>query len=207
MAVPDRYKEDAARIERDYIKPESTDEDDIKADLEDADFAGDSIGDILSWMADSDDVTGELGDPHTDGVTTREDVQNAVDSVGRNYQAEGRADNLTDAVSGKIGAPSQGELQRAQFGAIASGETTTPNEALGRSDAGKQSVTLVENTQGEVVGTVGGGKGGREVADSLGARHYTNPQEFNDSMTVTPTPDGRAGILRADGEPIGEVDL
>ncbi|WP_344055346.1 hypothetical protein, partial [Streptomyces thermoalcalitolerans] len=58
MPITDtEYAEDADRIEREYIDPSSTSEDDLEADLRDNDFAEGAIKDIKEWFTTSDDVS------------------------------------------------------------------------------------------------------------------------------------------------------
>lgn len=203
--VEDKYRDDAERIERDYVSPNGAlTADEIEDALEENDFADAAIDDISDWIATPDDVMDELGEPHSNGVTTREDVERATESANRDKAAEARAPDLSDHVSRDVGAPDSDELRRAQLSTF--DDTTTPDDVLGEG-AGKQSVSIVRNQSGDPVATVGGGSGGRQVADELGATHYTNPQEYNDDMTVDPAPDGREGLLRLRGEAVGEVDL
>ena len=204
MASASEYSEDAQRIERDYVNPESTSRAEVEADLEAADFANpDEVGE---WVTSAEDVGITPETAHTDGITTREQVEAAVEQADEVGYSSDRREALTDTVSRDVGAPSQSDLQRAQIQTLAQ-ESVTPSEVI-EGDTRTSQISVVRNQQGEAVAAIGGGgSAGEDVAQELGATHYSSPQSYNDSMTAKPAPGGRKALLYSDGEAVGEVDL
>ncbi len=199
MAVDTEYGEDAQRIERDYVRPESTSPEEIEEDLENADFANPE--EISEWILSEEDVGGAALDPHSEGVTTREQIESDVEQADGVGYSESRREEVTDAIARDVGAPSESDLQQAQLQAITSGEQVTP-------EGGSTSVSVVTNQSGEPVAAVGGGSSaGPKVAEEQGVPHYSSPQQFNDSMSAKPAPDGSRALLYANGDAIGEVNL
>lgn len=198
------YSDDAQRIERDYVDPNSQSYADVLDDLEDADFVNGK--EVADWMLTRDDVdiTGDTA--HTNGVTTREEVAEAVSKADDVGYSEERKNALTDGVSRDVGAPKESELRKAEIGMVS--ETTTPSAEI-EGDTRTSQLSLVRNQGGDVVGVVGGGgSAGKDVAEQLGADHYGGIKEFTDSLYAKPAPDGRKALLYdADGDTVGEVDL
>lgn len=204
MSSASEYKEDARRIERDYVDPSSTSRGDIESDLKDADFG--NPGEIADWMMDETDVGLDSSNTHLDGVTTREEVERAVNEADDIGYSSDRREALTDAVSKDVGAPRESDLRSAQFQAL-SQESVTPGEVI-EGDSRRSQISVVRNMDGDPVATIGGGgSAGRDVAEALGATHYSSPQQFNDSMSAKPAPDGREALLYSDDEAVGRVDL
>lgn len=198
------YSDDAQRIERDYVDPNSTTYDDVMGDLEEADFG--NPDEIADWMLTTDKVGVTPDTAHTDGVTTREQVAEAVNDADEIGYSEERKKALTDRVSHDVGAPSESDLTRATIGMV--NEQTTPSEQI-EGDSRTSQLSLVRNQGGDVVGVIGGGgSAGRDVADELGADHYGSVQGFTKSLSAKPAPDGRKALLYdKDGDALGEVDL
>lgn len=195
------YKDDAKRIERDYVRPESTSPEEIEADLENADFANpDEVGE---WILSDEDVGGAALDPHSEGVTTREQVESDVEQADGVGYSDNRREAVTDSIASEIGAPSESELRGAQARAIGNADTITP-------EGGSTPVSVVRGNNGEPVAAVGGGSSaGPAVAEEQGVPHYSSPQSFSDSMSAKPAPDGSKALLYTnDGtDAVGEVDL
>lgn len=204
MASAGEYKEDAQRIERDYTDPESVDEDQLREDLEDADFAQAAIDDVVDWFNTGEEVRETLGEPHEDGITTREDVEAAVEATDEVGYSSERSDALTDAVSSEVGAPTAQEAQRAQLSAVS--ESVSPGEVI-EGDDRSTPVSVVRDTGGDVVGTVGSPGTGRDVAEAVGGEYLGGPQDLADRMSVRPAPGGDEGLVYVDDSPVGEVDL
>ena len=201
MAVDTEYGEDAQRIERDYVRPTSTDPDEIEADLENADFANPE--EIAEWILSSEDVGGEALEPHSQGVTTREQIESDVEQADGVGYSESRKDAVTSEIARDVGAPSESELRQAQLEAVTQADQVTP-------EGGSTGVSVIKGPEGEPVAAVGGGsRAGPQVADEQGVPHYSSPQQFNDSMTAKPAPDGsRALLYTNDGaDAVGEVSL
>lgn len=206
MSVKEEYKDDARRIEKKYINPESETDDEVKADLEDADFAQASIDEIKEWMLTREDVPLNETNAHRDGVTTREEVQREVEDADDVGFSTDRRESITTEVSREIGAPTESDLQRAEIQMV-SQETVTPGDVI-EGDTRSSQISVVRNQQGEPVATIGGaGSSGRDVAEELGAEHYSSPQEYTDDLSAKPAPDGRRALLYSGGEAVGEVDL
>lgn len=192
------YEEDARRIERDYVDPSSTSPSEIEADLEANDFA--NPDEVAEWILSDEDVGGPALDPHSDGITTREEIARAVGEADEVGYTGSRQEAVTSSIASDVGAPSESALQRAQLQAL-TGETVTP-------EGGSTQVSIVSNTEGEPVAAVGGGSSaGPQVAEERGLRHYSSPTEFNESMTAQPAPDGSRALLYANGDAVGEVGL
>lgn len=199
MAVDTEYGEDAKRIEREYVSPDSTSPEEIEEDLENADFA--NPDEVADWILSEEDVGGPTLDPHSDGVTTREEVESAVEQADGVGYSESRREAVTDSLSSEIGAPTESELRGAQARAIGGADDVTPEDS-------STTVSLVRDQNGEPAAVVGGtSRSGPEAAEEYGVDHYSSPQEFSDSMSVKPAPDGSRGLLYADGNAVGEVDL
>jgi len=202
------YEEDVERIEREYVGSDSVDPDQILEDLEEAGFDFDE-GDrgafkdaIMDGIASTDDVGVEPNRAGRDGITTREDVEQAVRETASSGKiaSGGRSDAITDAVASEVGAPSEGDLQRAQQDTLTGGETIDTTDTL--------STSVVRDSRGNAVATIGGGKRGREVSEDIGAqRHYSSPQEAVDDMGAAPSPDGSSAALTLGDDVVGEVDL
>lgn len=200
MASAGEYEEDARRIKSDYTDPDDVEEGDLRDALEDADFAQSSIDDVLSWIPNAEEVREAVGEPHADGITTREDVEAAVDSVDGVGYDDGSHDALTDAVASEVGAPTEQEARRVQIEAT-TGDVRTPED--GRST----SASVVRNTHGDAVGVVGPKGWGSEVAETEGVEYLGGPNQLAETMSVKPAPGGREGLAYVRGEPVGEVDL
>lgn len=206
MAVKEEYREDARRIERDYVDPSSETTDDVAKDLENADFAQASIDEIKEWVLTRDDVPLNDTNAHRDGVTTREDVLSEVEDADDVGFSTDRRESITTEVSREIGAPTEGDLQQAEIRMV-SQESVTPGDVIEGDDRRSQ-ISVVRNQEGEAVATIGGaGSSGRDVAQALDAEHYGSPQEYTDSLSAKPAPDGRRALLYSGGEAVGEVDL
>jgi len=203
------YEEDAERIERDYVDADSVTEEEIRRDLRDAGFAPDSIDDVSGWMGDLDDVSIDRESAHSDGITTREDVSRTVDRDldASDKTAETRRDAIEDAVARDIGAPRESDLRREQTRSLTQ-NTGTPGELLDDpSDTRTTPVSLVEDSRGNTVASIGGGAGGREVADELGVRHYSSPEAATRDMGSAPSPDGSRAALTLGDDVVGEVEI
>jgi len=202
MAFDDSdYDEDAKRIASDYVSPDSTSQDDYEQDLEEADFA--NPAEIAEGLFSEEDVGGSVTDPHSQGVTTREDIERDVEQADDVGYPDDRREAITDKLSRDVGAPTESELQQAQLSAIANADNVTP-------EGGSTPVSVIRDPDGEPVAAVGGGsRAGPEVAEDQGVPHYSSPQEFNDSMSAKPAPDGSKALLYTNDEQdaVGEVDL
>jgi len=205
MASAGEYSDDAKRIKRDYTDAEDVTEDELREALRDADFADAAIDEIMGdgWFPTADEVSEAVGEPHSDGITTREDVGDAVDAVDEVGYGDDTHDALTDAVSREVGAPSEQEAQRASIEAVS--DTVTPGEVI-EGDERSTPVSVVRNTDGETIGTVGG-NAADDVADELGVRSFGDVNEFSSSLSVRPAPGGNEGLVYAGDEAVGEVDL
>lgn len=206
MASAGEYNEDAKRIKRDYTDPEDVTDDELREALRDADFAEGAIDEIIEgdWFPTTDEVSDELGEPHQKGITTREDVDAAVDRVDEVGYDDDTHDALTDAVSREVGAPTAQEAQRAQLEAVS--ESVTPGEVF-EGDTRSTPVSVVRNTDGDVVGTAGPSGAGRDVAEEYGVDYLGGPQDLADRMSVRPGPGGDEGLVYVDDSAVGEVDL
>lgn len=204
MASAGEYKEDAQRIERDYTDPESVDEDQLREDLEDADFAQAAIEDVVDWFNTREEVREMLGEPHEDGITTRKDVEVAVEATDEVGYSSERTDALTDAVSSEVGAPTAQEAQRAQLSAV--NESVSPGDVI-EGDERTTPVSVVRDTSGDVVGTVGSPGTGRDVAEAVGGEYLGGPKDLADRMSVRPAPGGDEGLVYVDDSPVGEVEI
>ncbi|GAA0196684.1 hypothetical protein GCM10009536_64900 [Streptomyces thermocarboxydus] len=202
MPITDtEYAEDADRIEREYIDPSSTSEDDLEADLRDNDFAEGAIKDIKEWFTTSDDVSDALGEPHSDGVTTREEIEGILDDQSAEIGNTSRKEEIVSEVARDVGAPTPAELRRAQAQAIGGADDVTPEDS-------STTVSLIKGPDGEPAAVVGGtSRTGPEAAEEHGVSRYASPQEFADSLSTKPAPDGRRALLYANGDPVGEVSL
>lgn len=204
MASAGEYEDDARRIARDYVDPEAVDVEEIADELRDADFADAAVDDVLSWFPDSEEVTTSLGEPHDEGITTREDVERVVDEVDEVGYEDERRDALTDAVSREVGAPSEAEARRAQLTAVS--ESVSPGDVI-EGDDRSTPVSVVRSQSGDVVGTVGPAGSGADVADELGTEYIGGPNDLTEQMRVEPAPGGREGLVYVDDDPVGEVEL
>lgn len=209
MSSAGEYKEDAERIERDYVDPSSETREEVRQDLEDADFAQAAIDDIEDWIPTREDVEipSTPEEAHDGGVMTREQVESAVsqaeDAKGADY-SDAREDALTDAVSQEIGAPTQQNLETSQIQTVS--ESVTPSEVF-EDDTRSTPVSVVRDTEGDVVGTVGSRKAGQDVAEEVGGEYLGDLNEYRSSMTAKPAPGGDRAMLYVDDEAVGEVDL
>jgi hypothetical protein len=198
------YEDDAERIERDYVDPDSATEQEIRDDLEDAGFdesAIDSfVDDVVEQMGTVDDVGVDLGNAHGDGITTQQDVERAVEEMGSDEIVGDRSGAIADEVANEIAAPSESELQSAEIDSLTQ-DTVTP-------EGGSTPVSVVRNQSGDAVATIGGGSNQREqVADQVGAdRSYSSPQEAVDDLGGVPAPDGSSLGLTLGDDVIGEVN-
>ena len=206
MASAGEYSEDAKRIKRDYTDPDDVTKGELREALEDADFADAAIDEIVGdgWFPTAAEVTEEVGEPHQQGITTREDVGDAVDAVDEVGYDDDTHDALTDAVSREVGAPTAQEAQRAQLSAVS--ESVSPGEVI-EGDDRSTPVSVVRDTGGDVVGTVGSPGTGRDVAEAVGGEYLGGPQDLADRMSVRPAPGGDEGLVYVDDSPVGEVDL
>lgn len=205
MAVDTEYEEDARRIEREYVSPSSTTREEIEQDLQAEDFANEAVDDIKEWILSEEDVGGPALAPHSDGVTTREEIEQAVEQADGVGYGQGRHEAVTSEIARDVGAPSESELQQATMSAVS--EAVQPGEVI-EGDDRSTPVSVVRDTDGNVAGTVGGAAA-RDVAEEMGAEHLGDLNDFRDSMTVRPAPDGSRGLLYAgDGDvAVGEVNL
>lgn len=202
------YREDAERIERDYVDPESETREEVRQDLEDADFAQAAIDDIApegseGWILTREDV-GVPSSPeeaHDGGIITREEVESAVSqaesSKGADFSSS-REDALTDAVSQEIGAPTEENLRAAQTQTLS--DTVTP-------EGSSTPASVIRNQSGDAVAVIGTSKGGRQVAEDLGADYVGGMKEYQSNLSIKPSPSGSEGLMYYKGEPVGEVDL
>lgn len=205
MAVDTEYEEDARRIEREYINPTSTSQDDVEEDLRNENFAEGAIDDIKDWILSEEDVGGPALDPHSDGVTTREEIHEAVENAdGVGYSSSHR-DSVTSAIARDVGAPTESELQQAQLSALS--ESVTPGEMIEGDDRSTPS-SVVRDTEGDPVGIVGP-QSGQEIAEEMGVEYLgSSPSDFADDLSVQAAPDGSRGLLYYNGRAaIAEVDL
>lgn len=201
MAVDTEYEEDARRIEREYVDPTATTEAEIENELRNADFAEDAVEDIKDWILNTEDVGGPALDPHSDGVTTREQIEQAVEQADSVGFSESRKDSVTSEIAQDVGAPTESELRGAQARAIGGADDVTPEGTT-------TTVSLIRGTDGEPAAVVGGtSRTGPEAAEEFGVDHYSSPQEFSDSMSVQAAPDGSRGLLYANGNAVEEVSL
>lgn len=205
------YADDARRIERDYVDPESTSIEEIREDLEDADFAAAAIPDIEDWIPSRGDirVPSDPDEAHEGGVLTREKVEKAVVQADDIGYSEERRDALTDGVSREIGAPSEENLRASQVQQVT--ESVAPADVV-EGDERTTPVSIVRNTEGEVVGTVGASGPGEAVAEEVGGEHLGDLNEFRSRQRSQPAPDGRRAALTVETpsgrrEIVGEVDL
>lgn len=193
------YADDIARVERDYTDPQSTSREDVRADLEDSDFANETIPMFEDGILTEDEI--EVPDRTGTDPTTREDVSELVDAAKRDDQSGFRSDAVTDAVATKEAAPSKADLDQARV-AIASENLTdetpeglsTPTSVL-RSDPDLD--PLSEGGEGRELGRMGTRGDGTSISDF--------------EQVVEPNPDGESGtlIFERNGEryPMKEVDL
>lgn len=204
------YAEDARRIENQYIDPESTTQDEIRQDLEDAGFEH-GINDIENWFptVDDVDVPSDPDEAHSGGILTREEVRDRVrdaDDVG--FSGE-RTEALTDAVSRGVGAPSRESVQQSQFESIS--ESVAPSDVIPGDDR-PSPVSVVRDTEGQIVGTVGTRAAGPDVAEEIGGEYLGTLSEFQGSQRSQPAPDGRRAAIyvetpSGDRRMVDEVDL
>jgi hypothetical protein len=198
------YEDDAARIEREYVDPDSATEQDIRDDLDEAGFdesAIDSfVDDVVDQMGTVEDVGLDRGNAHADGITTAQDVERAVEEMSSDKISSDRNGAIADEVSSEIAAPSESELQNDEVQTLTQ-ETVTP-------EGGSTPVSVVRNQSGDAVATIGGGSNQREqVADQVGAeRSYSSPQEAVDDLGGVPAPDGSSLGLTLGDDVIGEVN-
>jgi len=202
MASAGEYSDDAKRIKRDYTDAEDVTEDELREALRDADFADAAIDEIIGggWFPTADEVSEAVGEPHSGGITTREDVGDAVDAVDEVGYDDDTHDALTDAVSREIGAPSEQEARRVQTQAVTD-DVRSPDD--GRST----SASVIRNTDGDAVGVVGPKGWGSEVAESEGVEYLGGPGDLTENMSVKSAPGGSEGLVYVGDDAVGEVDL
>jgi len=198
------YEEDAERIEREYVESDSATEAEIREDLDEAGFdqsaIDDFVDDVVDAMASVEDLGIDRVDgPHSDGITTREDVERAAEDVAAEEIAGDRTGAIADRAADDIAAPSESELQQSQI------QTLTQDSVV--PEGGSTPVSVVRNQSGDAVATIGGGSNQRQqVADQVGAeRSYSSPQEAVDDLSGQLSPDGSSLGLKLGDDVIGEV--
>lgn len=211
MSSASEYEEDARRIERDYVDPDSTSIEEIREDLEDYDFAAAAIDYIEDWIPSRGDipVPEDPEEAHEGGVMTREMVDKAVEQADKIGYSGARKQALSDGVSREIGAPRESDLRSAQLEQVT--ESVSP-AAIVEGDERTTPVSIVRNTEGDVVGTVGASGPGEAVAEEMGGEHLGDLNEFRSRQRSQPAPGGRqAGLYletpSGQRELVGEVDL
>lgn len=112
MASP--TDDDVARVDRDYVDPDSTSRDEIREDLEDAGIDGGSADAFEDRIVDVDDVAERVDDEGR--VATRDEVDRAARSIDEPHNAV-REPALADDAAEQIGAPTESELTRARASA------------------------------------------------------------------------------------------
>ena len=206
------YEEDAARIERDYVDSDSVDVQDILEDLDDADFdftegdRGSFLDAIMDDIGSTDDVDIEPNSPDKEGITTREEVDGIVrSSTGDKAVSSDRQDAITDAVSSEVGAPRSSDLRSAQIGTLS--DSVTPSDVID-GDSRTSQISVVRNSRGDAVATIGGGgASGEDVASELGTEHFSSPAEYTSSLSAAPSPDGSSAAITLGDDVVGEVDI
>ena len=195
--VEDAYKDDAKRIERDYVGSDSVTRDEIEQDLEDRDFNTDAIDDIVEWLGTREDVELDSSNAHEGGITTREDVRDRMRSDLGDKVAETRSGAIEEAVAREIGAPRERDLRAEQM-RLVSAETV-----------GDTPTSVVRDSRGNPVATIGGGsRAGPEVSEEIGAqRHYASPREAIEDMRSAPAPDGSSAAITLGDTVVGEVEI
>lgn len=198
MADVDGYEEDARRIEDDYVDPSSTDSSEIASDLSDAGFANPE--EVADWILERDDVDLDPSSAHQNGVTTRETVEREVADADVVGYSDRRRGEISEEISSEIGAPTESELQEATLSSVTSGEQVGSNSTPS---------SIIRSQSGEAVAIVGGSSSSKEAAQEVApdAAQYDSPQEFSDSMSVRPGPNGDRGVLYLNEQPINEVNL
>lgn len=160
-------EDDVERVDREYVDPDSTTRDEIRADLEDAGIEGDAATAFETRMLTASAVAQAAEDAES-GVVTREDVESAV-SRSSVPHALSRENALVDAASQEIGAPTESSLAQAR----ASVAQRVDDEGVVRTDP---SLDPLGGGDGREIGTVSevsentGGRGGglREVVEPSG---------------------------------------
>lgn len=117
MADSSEYPDDAARIERDYVSPDSATQAEVQSDLEAAGFEGKPLGQFSGDIVTSDEVVDEVSESR--GITTRETVEDVADSVvsDKGYNSS-RSDVVADEAAKDLVAPSSSEVDQARQQAV-----------------------------------------------------------------------------------------
>jgi len=197
------YEEDAERIEQEYVESDSATEAEIREDLDEAGFdqsaIDDFVDDVVDAMASVEDLGIDRETAHSDGITTREDVERAAEDVAAEEIAGDRTGAIAERAADDIAAPSESELQQSQI------QTLTQDSVV--PEGGSTPVSVVRNQSGDAVATIGGGSNQRQqVADQVGAeRSYSSPQEAVDDLSGQLSPDGSSLGLKLGDDVIGEV--
>lgn len=206
-----QYAEDARRIQRDYNITGTT-RDEIRQQLEDADFSPASIEDVAGWIVTVDDL--DLDSAHLDQITTQEDIRDALDDADTVGMPDSHKQRLVQDASSRVGAPTRAEKRDRMLEAIERRETITPEGSSATDE-------IIRDMNGEAV--VIQTRGGRN-RDVRGQYEQTDPDLVDaavrdsgdlfdeENYTVEPAPDGRRGMLyfvADDGtrHPMTEVDI
>lgn len=96
--VSDEYKEDAERIDEEYIPADATTEQDVEDALREAGFPQAAQSDIQSWLVDESDAWDTVG-PQTERAR---DVAAELERASDGTVNDARADQIAEQVAGEI---------------------------------------------------------------------------------------------------------
>ena len=98
IAPPQRYEEDAARIDREYIPDGATTADEVSSALDEAGFPDSSQKHIEDWLVSEEDVWPEVGS----NVQDAQSIERVIESEGQGTVSGRRASEIADSINSEI---------------------------------------------------------------------------------------------------------
>jgi hypothetical protein len=108
LAPPEKYSDDAGRIDEDYIPDRATTEDEIDAALDAAEFPEDAQSHIKDWLVTESEAW-DVVDAQTQDAGS---VETAIRSESGGTVSDGRASSMADSIASDINAARAEAAQR-----------------------------------------------------------------------------------------------
>lgn len=182
-----------------------TDSDVRSAIANSGELIGGTADGLRSDILTVEDVVEDIDSRRTDDPIFREDVEETVNSrAGGEFNDPERSDKIKDMAASQLGAPSRDEFRQTGADTLRSGRVDIDeNDPRYPDYTGKgERVSVVRDTDGEIVGVVGSNRAARVVANAEGAETITGGVS---AFSVKQEP-GRA-VLTFNGSEITEVEV
>jgi hypothetical protein len=175
-------------------------------DLERASDVANSVRETVATMREIEEAVGQTASESEQ--IFREDIEQAVDGLDKHIVGESQ-DQVVQRNAEEQGAPRRSDVRRERAQAAAPDDAVTPADREDLSSDSNTPINIIEGSDGEPVGAVGGASQGgvspEETAEELGVEYLGGIQEVAESVEISGS--GSSVDLEIAGERVGEVEI